>query len=283
MPTIFLRSRRRRRPPQRHPSRHTSTPYADRDAAAVSSAMKRPSPPPPCYGAQQPAARLSGGPALLHRRPPRRSRTAPRTQAVAELDDRPYLPGLTTGPLADPAAHLLSWRRRPEHPLRHVQTAASGRTSAVPATWPRPLAPPAHATDPGPLPWLPGIPPTLHDHPVWGPTWQSDQAGRRPRRPGPDRLQGDRANLDTGKPRAPPSSAKSQRAANGINLRPATNRRNQPKRSWPSGTTPRQHIACHHTPQSESDNRRSTHRTSATTRLRPHQTSGPNGPAAPGR
>jgi hypothetical protein len=23
-------------------------------------------------------------------------------------------------------------------------------------------------TDPGPLPWLPGIPPTLHDHPVWG-------------------------------------------------------------------------------------------------------------------
>jgi hypothetical protein len=24
-------------------------------------------------------------------------------------------------------------------------------------------------TDPGPLPWLPGIPSTLHDHPVWGP------------------------------------------------------------------------------------------------------------------
>jgi hypothetical protein len=23
-------------------------------------------------------------------------------------------------------------------------------------------------TDPGPLPWLPGIPPTLHAHPVWG-------------------------------------------------------------------------------------------------------------------
>ena len=23
-------------------------------------------------------------------------------------------------------------------------------------------------TNPGPLPWLPGIPPTLHDHPVWG-------------------------------------------------------------------------------------------------------------------
>jgi hypothetical protein len=23
-------------------------------------------------------------------------------------------------------------------------------------------------TEPAPLPWLPGIPPTLHDHPVWG-------------------------------------------------------------------------------------------------------------------
>ena len=23
-------------------------------------------------------------------------------------------------------------------------------------------------TDPGPLPWLPGIPETLHAHPVWG-------------------------------------------------------------------------------------------------------------------
>jgi hypothetical protein len=31
------------------------------------------------------------------------------------------------------------------------------------------LAPPrAHAYRPSPLPWLPGIPPTLHDHPVWG-------------------------------------------------------------------------------------------------------------------
>jgi hypothetical protein len=29
-------------------------------------------------------------------------------------------------------------------------------------------------TDPGPLPWLPGIPPTLQDHPVWGSIWQSD-------------------------------------------------------------------------------------------------------------
>jgi hypothetical protein len=28
--------------------------------------------------------------------------------------------------------------------------------------------------DPGPLPWLPGIPETLHDHPSGGPTWQSD-------------------------------------------------------------------------------------------------------------
>jgi hypothetical protein len=50
-------------------------------------------------------------------------------------------------------------------------TAASGRDlstagdMAAVLYWRLPgLAP----VNPGPLPWLPGIPPTLHDHPVWG-------------------------------------------------------------------------------------------------------------------
>jgi hypothetical protein len=58
-----------------------------------------------------------------------------------------------------------------EHPLRHLLTAASGRDlrtagdMAAVLYWRLPeLAP----TNPGPLPWLPGIPPTLHAHPVWG-------------------------------------------------------------------------------------------------------------------
>jgi conjugative relaxase-like TrwC/TraI family protein len=58
-----------------------------------------------------------------------------------------------------------------EHPLLHLQTAAAGRElhtagdMAAVLYWRLPeLAP----TNPGPLPWLPGIPETLHAHPVWG-------------------------------------------------------------------------------------------------------------------
>jgi hypothetical protein len=59
-----------------------------------------------------------------------------------------------------------------EHPLRHLLTAASGRDlrtagdMAAVLYWRLPeLAP----TNPGPLPWLPGIPETLRSHPGWGP------------------------------------------------------------------------------------------------------------------
>jgi hypothetical protein len=95
-------------------------------------------------------------------------------RAVAELDQADqYIPGLTTEP-AWPTlrAHLLSVAAETgEHPLRHMLTAASGRdleTAGDMATvldW-RLTA--LTTTDPGPLPWLPGIPPTLQDHPVWG-------------------------------------------------------------------------------------------------------------------
>jgi hypothetical protein len=95
-------------------------------------------------------------------------------QTVAELDQADhYIPGLTTEP-AWPTlrAHLLALAAETEqHPLRHLQTAASGcdlqtaRDMAAVLDWRLPAPTP---TDPGPLPWLPGIPPTLHDHPVWG-------------------------------------------------------------------------------------------------------------------
>jgi conjugative relaxase-like TrwC/TraI family protein len=57
-----------------------------------------------------------------------------------------------------------------EHPLLHLQTAAAGRElyaaddMAAVLEWRLPEAAP---TDPGPLPWLPGIPEALHDHHVW--------------------------------------------------------------------------------------------------------------------
>jgi hypothetical protein len=58
-----------------------------------------------------------------------------------------------------------------DHPLLHLQTAAAGRElhtaedMAAVLDWRLPEPAP---TDPGPLPWLPGIPEALHDHHVWG-------------------------------------------------------------------------------------------------------------------
>jgi conjugative relaxase-like TrwC/TraI family protein len=96
-------------------------------------------------------------------------------QAVVELDRADqYVPGLTTQP-AWPTlrAHLLDVAADTgEHPLRHLLTAASGRDlrtagdmAAVLDSRLTALRP----SDPGPLPWLPGIPSSrLHADPVWG-------------------------------------------------------------------------------------------------------------------
>ncbi len=95
-------------------------------------------------------------------------------QTVAELDQADqYIPGLTTEP-AWPTlrAHLLALAAETgQHPLRHMLTAAAGRDletagdMAAVLYWRLPELTP---TNPGPLPWLPGIPPTLHNRPVWG-------------------------------------------------------------------------------------------------------------------
>jgi conjugative relaxase-like TrwC/TraI family protein len=93
---------------------------------------------------------------------------------VAELDQADqYIPGLTAEP-AWPTlrAHLLAVAADTgEHPLRHLLTVASGcdlRTAGDMATvldWRLTALTP---TNPGPLPWLPGIPSTLHADPLWG-------------------------------------------------------------------------------------------------------------------
>jgi AAA domain/TrwC relaxase len=93
---------------------------------------------------------------------------------VAELDQADqYIPGLTTEPgWPTLRVNLLNLAAETgEHPLRHLLTAASGRDlrtaddMAAVLDW-RLTA--LTLTNPGPLPWLPGIPATLHDHPVWG-------------------------------------------------------------------------------------------------------------------
>ena len=96
------------------------------------------------------------------------------SQTVAELDQADhYIPGLTDEP-AWPTlrVHLLALAAESgQHPLRHMLTAACGRdlqTAGDMATvlyWRLPEPAPV---DPGPLPWLPGIPEMLHAHPVWG-------------------------------------------------------------------------------------------------------------------
>jgi hypothetical protein len=95
-------------------------------------------------------------------------------ETVAELDqaDR-YLPVLTDEP-AWPTlrAHLLGLAAETgEHPLRLMLTAASGRDLETAADMAAVLywrLPELTPTNPGPLPWLPGIPEMLHAHPGWG-------------------------------------------------------------------------------------------------------------------
>ena len=95
-------------------------------------------------------------------------------QTIAELDQADqYIPGLTAE-TAWPTlrAHLLTLAAETgEHPLRHLLTAAAGGglggADDMPAMldWRLTALTP---TDPGPLPWLPSIPATLHADPVWG-------------------------------------------------------------------------------------------------------------------
>jgi AAA domain len=83
---------------------------------------------------------------------------------VPELTSEPSWPTLR--------AHLLALAAETgEHPLLHLQAATTGRElhtagdMAAVLDWRLPEPAP---TDPAPLPWLPGVPEALHDHPVWG-------------------------------------------------------------------------------------------------------------------
>ena len=101
-------------------------------------------------------------------------------QSVTELDQADqYLPGLTTEP-AWPTlrAHLLALAAETgKHPLRHLLTASMGRDlgtagdMAAVLYWRLPALTP---TNPGPLPWLPGIPERSVAIRSGGSTWQSD-------------------------------------------------------------------------------------------------------------
>jgi hypothetical protein len=85
-------------------------------------------------------------------------------QVIPELTSEPSWPTLR--------AHLLALAAETgEHPLLHLHEAALGRhlstagDMAAVLDW---LLPAPTSMDLGPLPWLPGMPSTLHDHHVWG-------------------------------------------------------------------------------------------------------------------
>jgi hypothetical protein len=84
-------------------------------------------------------------------------------QIIPELTSEPTWPTLR--------AHLLAMAAETgEHPLLHLHEAALGRDlstaedGAAVLDW---RLPEPASIDLGPLPWLPGIPSTLHDHHVW--------------------------------------------------------------------------------------------------------------------
>jgi hypothetical protein len=224
-------------------------------------------------------------------------------QTVAELDQADqFVPGLTDEP-AWPTlrAHLLALAAKTgKHPLRHMLTAAAGRDlssagdMAAVLYWRLPALTP---TNPGPLPWLPDIPPTLHAHPVW-----EAYLAKRSQLVADlaDQVQDHACQSDAPPVWAGPGTHPSclvgeiavWRAANGINPQDPRPTGGGQLETLPALWKQRldRDIACATDPPPDA---RADERQAARTalsrsyddRLRPHQTSGqrPNGPAAPGR
>jgi hypothetical protein len=85
-------------------------------------------------------------------------------QVIPELTSEPTWPNLR--------AHLLALAAETgEHPLLHLHEVALGRDLSTAGDMAAVLdwrLPEPTSIDLGPLPWLPGIPSTIHDHHVWG-------------------------------------------------------------------------------------------------------------------
>jgi conjugative relaxase-like TrwC/TraI family protein len=224
-------------------------------------------------------------------------------QTVAELDQADhFVPGLTSEP-AWPTlrAQLLALAAETgEHPLRHLKEAAAGRELQTAGDMAAVLywrLPELAQIDPGPLPWLPGIPPTLPEHPIWVEylTKRSQLVANLA-----EQVQ-DHARQDDGRPVwAPPGSRPSTalvgeiavwRAANGIN----------PHDPRLSGATPVETLPALWKQRLDRDVARASHPPTDATfdvrpakhttlrrwhddRQRPYQSERrPSGPSAPGR
>ena len=95
-------------------------------------------------------------------------------QAVADLDHiDQHIPGLTAEP-AWPTlrTHLIALAAETgDHPYRHLRQAANGRDLSTAGDMAAVLdwrLPDLASQRSGPLPWIPGVPANLQNHPVWG-------------------------------------------------------------------------------------------------------------------
>jgi conjugative relaxase-like TrwC/TraI family protein len=95
-------------------------------------------------------------------------------RAVADLDHiDQHIPGLTTEPSWPTLrTHLIALAAETgDHPYRHLQEAANGRDLSTAGDMAAILdwrLPDLALQRSGPLPWIPGVPPNLQNHPVWG-------------------------------------------------------------------------------------------------------------------
>jgi AAA domain len=225
-------------------------------------------------------------------------------QTVAQLDQADhYVPGLTNEP-AWPTlrAHLIALAAETgTHPLRHLLAAASGGDLgtaddvAAVLDWRLTALTP---TEPGPLPWLPGIPSMLHADPVWA-SYLTKRAQLVVDLA--DQVQHHACQSDAEPIWAPPGSHPSTaligdiavwRAANGINSQDLGPTGGTQLETLPALWKQRldRKIAQATDPAADTRaDRRQAGRTALTPwhsdRQRPHQTPGqrPNGRAAPGR
>ena len=138
--------------------------------------MKRRSPPAPCCASstiQRPGcSRRSSATPTASTSPPNSS-SDPRPSRA-----RPSRPGTSPGSPTNPPGRPCGPTCSPSRPKQEnihsatcrqpppVETFSTAGDMAAVLYWRLPELPP---TNPGPLPWLPGIPATLHAHPVWGP------------------------------------------------------------------------------------------------------------------
>ena len=162
-----------------------------------------------------------------------------------------------------------------EHPLRHLLAAAAGRNlstagdMAAVLYWRLPELTPI---DPGPLPWLPGIPETLHSHPAWGAylAKRSQLVANLADQVQDHACQGDAEPVWAPSGSHPDTALVGEiavwRAANGLNPQRSTTNRRRPTRNAPGPveTTPRSGYRARHLPASRCEGRRATgsaHRT----------------------